>query len=448
MEIDSLKEGGDARAAMKSLSAMKSVTLKSGFIWALGGNTAYFFSKYAVLIVMAKIGNPVMMGQFALGLAISTPIFLFMDLALRPVMVTDPQRRFHFIEYLTVRVASSLAGCAIVAAIAGISNNSSETKLVVITVAMLRALESLSDIYYAVFQLNKRLDIVSISQILKSTLSISALTIVLYVTNSVVLSVIAFLLPVGLLFLVFDLYWFSRIGIIEGQARQFRSSLLCQLIRRFRSVWRSRPIQQLVRLAFPLGGAVVLSSFAVYIPSYFVKYYYGEAVLGIFAAISSFMRVNGLVVNSLGQAAVVRLSEHFGDQERTAFSRLLTRLVLLGVSIGLLGILVAAIAGKYVLAFFFQPEFGRYSMVLVIFMATSTLENIAVFLGFGMTAGRMLKIQPLVFFGSVVTSVVSSFLLIPSQQILGAAIVFGVISLFRIAGSLVCIQHILRFRFN
>ena len=57
--------------------------------WGVVGNLAYAGCQWGMLVVLAKLGSAEMLGQLALGFAITAPVFLLTSLSLRAVLVTD-----------------------------------------------------------------------------------------------------------------------------------------------------------------------------------------------------------------------------------------------------------------------------------------------------------------------------------------------------------------------
>lgn len=69
-------------------------------MWTFIGNVVYAGCQWGMLVVLTKLGSPEMVGQFALGLAITAPVFRFADLRLRNVQATDTRREYLFGDYL------------------------------------------------------------------------------------------------------------------------------------------------------------------------------------------------------------------------------------------------------------------------------------------------------------------------------------------------------------
>jgi len=165
--------------------AVRPLSLRSNFAWAVSGNGVYALCQWGMIVALAKFGNSYMVGQFSLGLAVVTPVLMFSNLNLRAVQATDAHRQYGFSEYLWLRLVSTMAAIALIAAIVWFGKYQSRTAAVILALAIAKAIETLSDIHYGLFQLNDRLDQTGRSMILRGLLAVGALSAGLYLTKNV-----------------------------------------------------------------------------------------------------------------------------------------------------------------------------------------------------------------------------------------------------------------------
>src|ERR1700746_1022170 len=85
-------------------NVVRSVSLSKNFAWTLAANIIYGACQWGVLVSIAKLGTPAMVGQFALGLAVSAPVFMLTSLHLRVVLATDARDEYCLGHYLTSRL--------------------------------------------------------------------------------------------------------------------------------------------------------------------------------------------------------------------------------------------------------------------------------------------------------------------------------------------------------
>src|SRR5207247_6401186 len=67
-------------------------SLRRDFAWTLAGNLVYAGCQWGMVMALAKLSTATAVGQFALGMAVTAPIFLFSNLNLRAIVATDSRQ--------------------------------------------------------------------------------------------------------------------------------------------------------------------------------------------------------------------------------------------------------------------------------------------------------------------------------------------------------------------
>src|SRR5262245_17210531 len=67
-------EVSDASTPLDPEKRLQPLSLRRNFSWSFAGNAVYAGCQWGMLMVMAKLGSPEVVGQFALGLAVTGPI--------------------------------------------------------------------------------------------------------------------------------------------------------------------------------------------------------------------------------------------------------------------------------------------------------------------------------------------------------------------------------------
>ena len=96
-------------------------------------------------MALAKLSSATAVGQFALGLAVTAPIFLFSNLNLRAVLATDTGDEFPFRAYLRLRLLTTTAALGLAIVLAAVYRP--ETAAFIALVAVAKTVESVSDVY-------------------------------------------------------------------------------------------------------------------------------------------------------------------------------------------------------------------------------------------------------------------------------------------------------------
>lgn len=366
---------------MEAMTELQGLSLRSNFAWALAGNVVYAACQWGVIIVLAKLANSFVVGQFSLGLAVATPVLMFSNFDLRAVQATDARRQYRFAEYFRLRVVLTLAGLLVIAGIVRFGRFESQTAAVILAVALAKGVETLSDIHYGLFQLNDRLDQTGRSMMLRGVLSVIALAAALHLTHKVVW---------GCVWLA--LAWLGALVLFD--VRRGRS-LVAYTERAGESPWPQRFERQwkLLHLALPLGIVTTIASINLNMPRYFIHAQMGEHQLGIFSAMAYATVAMTLVGDSLANCAIPRLSRLYAAGRTAEFRMLLFRLLVAGSAIGLSGLVVAWGLGSWLLTLFYSPQYAAHTHVFVLLTAAAAIHFAASMLTSGITSARYFRIQ-------------------------------------------------------
>lgn len=382
-------------------------SLRANTVWTLAGNAAYALSQWGMLVVLAKLGSAAMVGTYALGLSVTAPIMLLLNLNLRMAQATDARGEYRFGDYLGLRLATVGIAFALIAAVA-LALYGGESATIILLVGAAKGLEAISDVFYGLWQRHERMDRIAVAMALKAVLSLLAFAGGVGLTHSLAGGVVSLAVVWAVLLVVYD-------------APTGRSTLASAGARGITPRWNAPTLGRLVTLTWPLGLSAMLVSLVSNIPRYFVESRDGAADLGLFAAMAYIMQAGGVVINSLAQSAIPRLSRYHTQSNRKAFLRLLGALLLIASVMGASGVIVALVAGRDILTLMYRPEYATRVDVFAWIMVAMWLSFLASFLGYALSAARRFKIQPLILTAEVVIAAAACAAWVPPHGILGAA---------------------------
>ncbi|WP_414586018.1 oligosaccharide flippase family protein [Scytonema sp. PCC 10023] len=409
------------------MEQIKPLTLRRNFSWTFIGNAVYAACQWGMLIVMAKLGSPEMVGQFTLGLAITAPVIMFTNLQLRAVQATDAKKQYLFRDYLGLRLIGTGLALLVIIGIIITAGYRWQTSLVILLVGLAKAFESISDVFYGLMQQYERMDRIAISLMIKGPVSLLLLGMGVYISGNLVWGVLGLVFAWAAILIGYDI----RSGALMLNASQLRPQL------------HRKTLRKLVRLALPLGFVMMLISLNSNIPRYFIEQYLGERELGIFAALAYLMVAGNMVVFALGESASPRLAKHYAAGDSLAFRSLLFKLVGIAGVLGGGAVLIALVAGRQILTLLYQPEYAEQINLFVWLMVAAAIGYISSFLGYGMTAARYFRIQMPLFVAVVSISAIACLWLLPKQGLLGAGIALMIAAIVQAGFSLGVIIHAL-----
>ncbi|MEN6584121.1 MAG: oligosaccharide flippase family protein [Armatimonadota bacterium] len=410
------------------------LSLKRNFIWTLGGNVIYAGSQWAMLVVLAKLGNPSAVGRLALGLAVTAPVFMFAQLQLRSVQVTDAKREYAFADYLALRLVTMLLAMLALIGILAASGYKAEVAMVIFAIGAAKMIEGTSDVFYGFMQQHERMDRIAISMTIKGLLSLAAFGIAYLLTHSVLWCSIALVGAWSVVMLFYDV----RSGrMLMRLLREVDGTYQERLWPR----WRWKQLWNLGMLSLPLGFVMMLISLNTNVPRYFIERQLGERELGVFAAITALMVAINTIVCALGQSASPRMAKHYAAGDRRAYGVLVAKLVMVGILLGVTGVGVVLIGGRWILTLLYGPEYASHTVVFALVAVASGIACVQSFLGYAVTAARYFNIQaPLLALVTAVTAG-SCFLLIPAYGLAGAAVALMISSAVHVLGNVVILAH-------
>lgn len=391
-------------------------------------------STWGVLVVLAKSGTPELVGIYALGLSIATPVFLLTNCQLRGIYISDVEQTHRWATYLRARAVTTVGGLAAIVLIAAMSTSSGTGLKVLILVGLLKALDAAVDIYHGYFQKVERLDTVAQSQGIRAIGIVLAVGAVMIVTHNLSAAITGAITASALVFIFFDLRRFDTISRRSPD----------QGSKRHHSAW-SPEIATAIWFAAPMGIVSVLMSLLSYIPRYLVAHSQGDAGLGIFAASAYVLTAGTLLMDALGQSALAELSRKHASGNHSDFAKMTARFCGAGIAVGVVICFVLWTAAAPFLNLVYRPEYAQSANVLKIAMLALPLLNVAYVLRFALTAARVFAAQLVVLSGAAATSLVAGALLIPRYGLTGGAMTI-VVSAFVLAISYTAVfaQHIVK----
>lgn len=410
----------DSSTSERSAPAL-ALGLRAAIFWTFGGQVVYAAAQWVMVALLARLGSPQDVGLYALGLSLTSPLFLMLGLQLRSVQATDAQRSYPFSQYVSLRLVCMLTALVLTA---GLGLLYPQARAILWWLGLAKALEGLSDVCYGMMQQRERLDIVARSTIFRGVLGLGLLAAGYAASHQVALGAAGIALGNLLVLLGYDL----------PQTRRLEAA----------PYLTNRLALPLFKLAFPLGLVVGLVSLSSTIPRLVVEHLLGARQLGIYSALVYVNVAGSVVVVAIGTALTARLSQLYAAGDRAGFVRLTGQLTAAAGVVGVGLTLLAWTAGQPLLGLLYGPVYAAQTPAFVWLMASGALAYLASCAGFAVTAARRF-IQQLPLF-TVVSAVLffSCRWLVPQQGLVGAALATLIAAGVQLVGSWLIVASALR----
>ena len=380
------------------------MSLRTGVMWTGFGNGVYLACQYATLMVLAKLGNPALVGQFSLGLAITAPVIILSQMQLRQMQVTDVKRQYLFADYFCSRLIFSALALIVIGGVVAFSGYSAPIGTVIVLIGLAKVFESLSDVAFGKIQRHERMDLIAISLVIKGLGSLLAFGLALWLTGSLIWSVAAMSVVWAGLFFCYDLPMANRVSVDREPAL----------------LWRLPMLKRLTVLAMPLAFASGLTSILGNMPRYFLQGYQGEKAVAMFSVAAAPLALVTLLCAAISQASTARAAAYFQAGHMMSFRKLAAKVAALQLLIGVVFTAVFAVSGEWLIATLFTREYISAAPVLVIISAGTAVGNLAAFGSMVLTAGRMFKQQLLFVLLVFVLQIPIAWLFVARLGVIGA----------------------------
>lgn len=362
--------------------------------WLVGGNFVFAFSQWVILIFFARMTNQENLGQYALALAIVTPIFAVGNLQLRPLYILDvnSEQKYTYTHFYYLRLICSfiaLACCLVLGLFFNVSI------LVLLLVGLLKFFESYSDIIYAYYNAHDQTQLISKSLFLKGTVSVLAVAVGLYLFDFYT-ALILFLMVYLVVWLCIDNLYIQKTQEIKKMSLDLG----------------------MMKSAIPMGISLGIVTLQSNIPRLFLDQYASIEAVGIFTVLSYFIIVGSIFINSICQYLSPRLT-HAWNHNRAYFKKLLSMALFVAGGLGLIAIFLSYFMGEFVLNLVYGAEYVAYTDAFVLTMVAGFILYLATVLGYTLTAIGFIKQQVYLFSIVLIFSVLVSYLCIPEYGIIG-----------------------------
>lgn len=379
----------------------KSISLKSNALWNILGSLVYSLSQWGLIVVIAKVSSLEMLGIFSLALALTAPFVMLLRFNLRVAVASDIKDDFNYDEYFVFRTLTTIVFFISMTLITIIYPIDFYTSLIVISLALGKVFESMSDVIYGDWQKRERLDLVAKSRIIKGVSSFLLFSIVMFSTNNLLIATLTLSLVWLITLILYDnkiLSNYRKISFKINRNRQF----------------------MILRLTLPLGLAQLLASLNANIPIYFIESFHSLEMVGIFSALIYIIVAGNNLILAISNVLISRLSIYYNEKKIKKYIKLLILPCLSLFLLGIFGLVIIYYCGEYLLAIVYSDIYSEYKTEFLIMCLMGLIKYLNIFLDAGISATRNFKIMPVINAMTMVMIILTGSYLIFQYGLIGA----------------------------
>lgn len=366
---------------------------RKNFAVIFAANAAYAAAQLLMLVAITRWTSLAEAGYYGLGLALTTPVMLAAGMALREVAFTDAARAHAEATYIRLRHLTTAIALALCFGLAVVVAASREEFTAIVAVAIVKAIESLCEVRYGLWQRDGNHVAVARSLALRALVGLCAFVIALRLTSIVPLALLATSLAWAIIYQWLDGF---RAGAGGGAASAQRDD-----------------VRALAGLAWPMGIVAAIVSLQINLPRGFVRAYLGTEALGRFTAISAVLAISSTVLVALGQTSGPRLARLWLARAYRDFAALTARLIAMMLALAGLGIALALGLGDWIIPLVFGGRYQGLETLLAQMCLAAGLFGISGILGTAALALRRFRLVSLLQVAAALLTLIACGLLVP-----------------------------------
>ena len=358
---------------------------KRDFIWNLIGTSINSFNSLFFMIAINHINLKSEAGVFTYAYSLICLFFILATFYNRVYQISKSDK-YGPKDFLTFRVFSSILTIFIVLLFSIINGYSLFKIGVIMFICLFRMSEAVSDSLYGILQYNGYLYKSGISLTLKGIIGIFTFTLIDYITKNIIFSLIGLILVNIILFIIYD---------IRNSKKYINGSL------------NVKNVLSIFKETLPIFIYSFLAMYVANICKYMLDYFDTEEAQNIFGIIFMPSTIIGLCSGYIVVPIITNLNNLLKNKNIQEFNKLVSKMMILLVGVGVISIICANFLGIPVLNILYGMNLSNYKNLLLLVLVGATFYTLANVYSQVLVLLHVHKMQTLIY---AVMSVVSTLI--------------------------------------
>lgn len=343
-------------------------------IWNTFGTILNSCISFLYLVIITRTNGVESSGIFSYCYSISLILYTFISYGGRTYQISDTSGEFSDSTYFNSKYVTCLIGILITLIYSFTMDSSINKNIIVFLLFLIRCIEAFSDVCYAVFQKNDRIDLIGKSLSIKVICCIISFWIVNRLTSNLILDSIAALITTYIVYLLYDKKKIKEF-MLHKEKFEFSESVRLLKVCKF----------------FCFFNLIV--NIIANIPRIFVEKFFSDYQQGYFGIIIMIPTVMTLLGYIILQPLMMRIIDSFKNKEYKKLKKIIVFLfgsVVIATIVCEIGFVIC---GCQILTFIYQMDFSEYKTVIIITILAGTFNVFTIFLSNLLTILRCTKQQ-------------------------------------------------------
>ncbi|MDO5555880.1 MAG: hypothetical protein Q4G09_04375 [Clostridia bacterium] len=357
------------------------------FIWNIVGTTLNAFNSLFFLICVTRVNGLEDAGIFSIAFSTACILYMLGIYSGRVFQVTDATNT-NDREFIINRFITSFIMILLIVFFVILKGYSLYKASIFILICFYKMLEALSDVFYGIFQKNNLLYKVGISYTLKALIGIVCFVVINVLTHNLILSIISIIVISLLITLLYDI-------INSRKLYNYTDNI------------KISNILNLFKTGFFTFAISFLGVYLLNAPKYAIDVFLSEDIQAIFGIIIMPATVIGLCAQFLIHPYLITILNFYKTKEFKKLKKLLYKIILYLLGIGVLCSLLGYYLGTPILGFIYNVDLSQYSTHLLFILIAATLYTISTILSSILITMRHTGVQFIIY---IINSIIALLL--------------------------------------
>ena len=336
----------------------KSLNFRKNFIWKILGTSFNAFNSLFFMIAVTRINGLEDAGVFTLAFSTACILYMIGIYAGRIYQVTESDKSITDKDYIANRVISCVGIIIIGLIFVAIRGYDFYKSMIFVLLAIFKALEALSDVFYGIMQKNDLLSKAGKSCFIKAVLSVVAFVVIDIITKNLTYACASIVIIFALIILFYDIK--NVKNFIDSNTKVKIKSIL-----------------NIFKNGFFTFAIAFLGLYMTNAPKYSIDSFLTEDIQGIFGIIIMPATVMSLLAQFLIHPYLNEFFELYKNQQYDKLKKLLFKIIIIIGVIGIAGSIAGYLLGTQILGIVYGIDLSAYKVQLFMILIAATFYTMA-----------------------------------------------------------------------
>lgn len=378
--------------------------MKNKVIWNTLGTGFNAFISLFFMIIATRINGLDEAGIFTFSFSMACLLYIVGTYSGRIYQVTDTTNVTDK-DYIATRIITCIVMIVLAIIFVLLNRYNMHKSIIFVLLTVYKASEAFSDVLYGILQKNEKLEVVGKSYFIKSLIGILVFLLVDILTKNLIISSISIIITNILIMFLYDINISKKLIDIKNKINIDN-------------------VKTLFKKSFVVFVITLITVVIVNIPKYAIDKNLSDSIQAIFGIIMMPATVISLFSQFIIHPVLTNVTKMCEEKDYTSLKKLMNKIMLIILAIGLFCSAIAYFIGIPVLEFIYHVDLKAYQINLFIILIGATISATAGIISPFLIALRHNLVQLFIGISLIIVETLLSFSLVKNYGINGVCIAY------------------------